>query len=299
MRILVTGGSGFIGSNLALEFQKAGHDVAITGVMYEQKLPEFTGKIFYLSPIGIDWDAIGPIDALVHQGAISDTRIYDREEMFRANVETSKKFFEYAAAHGAKYIAYASSCATYGNLPAPFKESNGVAPTNPYGESKVAQDEFAMEFAKQHPDIRVVGLKYSNVYGPRENHKGKASTMIYQFAQQMKVGNPKMFKSGEHKRDYIYIQDVVTANTLALTPGESGVFNCGSGSATSFKDLVTILNTTMGLSREPEYIDNPFPDYQAHTECDMTLARGKLGFVPEFSIEKGIADYFATGFLTR
>ncbi len=299
MRILVTGGSGFLGSNIALALEAQGHEVIITATMYEQPLPEFTGKRLYLSPIGINWSAIGEIDALVHQGAISDTRIYDREEMFRANVETSKKFFEYAAAHGAKYIAYASSCATYGKLPAPFKESGGVAPTNPYGESKVAQDEFAMEFAKAHPEIRVVGLKYSNVYGPRENHKGKASTMIYQFAQQMKVGNPKMFKWGEHKRDYIYVKDVVAANMLALTPGESCVVNCGSGVATLFTDLVSLLNKTLGTSREPEYIDNPFADYQAHTECDMSLAHEKLSFVPQFDIEKGIADYFATGFLTR
>lgn len=297
MKVLVTGGTGFIGSNLALALEAAGHEVVITGTMYEQKLPEFKGKILYLSPIGIDWDAVGSVDAVFHQGAISDTRIYDRDAIFRANVETSKKVFEHALKNGAKYIAYASSCAVYGQTPAPFRESGPVAPTNPYGESKVVQDEFAMQFAKEHPEIRVVGLRYSNVYGPRENHKGKSSTMIYQFAQQMKTGNPKMFEFGEHKRDYIYVKDVVTANLLALEAGESGIFNCGSGTATSFADVAHILNKTMGTAREPEFIKNPFADYQAHTECDMSLARKKLGFSPAFDIQKGIKDYFDSGFL--
>jgi ADP-L-glycero-D-manno-heptose 6-epimerase len=299
MRVLVTGGTGFIGSNLALALEAQGHEVSITGSMHEQPLPEFKGQRLYLSPIGINWESIGKIDAVFHLGAISDTRMYDRDEMFRANVETSKKVFEYAAAHGAKYIAYASSCAVYGNTPAPFKESGEVAPTHPYGESKVALEEFATDFAKAHADIRVVGLRYSNVYGPRENHKGKTATMIYQFAQQMKLGNPKVFKWGEQKRDYIYVQDAVEANLLALEPGESGIFNCGSGSATAFNDLVAILNNLLGTKRVAEYIDNPYSDYQAHTECDMTLAKEKLGFSPSFDIEKGMRAYFDSGFLTR
>lgn len=300
MRALVTGGTGFIGSNLALALHEQGHEVIITGNPYEQTLPEFEGKTLYLSPLGIDWERVGPLDALFHQGAISDTRVSDRKEMLRANVETSKVFFQKAAEKGARHIVYASSTAVYGTLPAPYKESMGVAPYNVYGESKVLQEDMAGEFAQQHPDIRVVGLRYCNVYGPRESHKGKTATMIYQFAQQMQEGNPKLFKNGEQKRDYIYIRDVVAANILALEAKENVVVNCGSGAATSFNTIVSILNKTLGLSRVPEYIDNPYGDaYQSYTECDMSLAKEKLGFTPQYDIEKGIADYFASGFLTR
>lgn len=300
MRALVTGGTGFIGSNLALTLQEQGHDVVITGSPYEQVLPSFNKRIFYAGISGIRWDAIGDIDALFHQGAISDTRVYDRDEMMRANLETSKTAFEYAAKHGVKNIVYASSTAVYGNLPAPYREDGPIAPMNPYGESKALLDEYAMEFAAKHPNIRVVGLRYCNVYGPRENHKGKTSTMIYQFAQQMQVGNPRLFKMGEQKRDYIYVKDVVHANILALTAKEDCVVNCGTGSPTTFNDLVETLNRTLSLSRTPEYIDNPYGDeYQSHTECDMTLAKEKLSFVPEYDIERGIQDYFNSGFLVK
>src|SRR3989344_2044288 len=300
MRILVTGGTGFVGSNIALALQDAGHEVIITGSPHEQKLPEFKGKIFYTGILGVDMEEVGPIDALLHQGAISDTRVYDRNEMMRANLETSKVLFEYAATHGCKYITYASSTAVYGNLPAHYREDGPVAPLNPYGESKALLDEYATQFSKGHPSIRVVGLRYCNVYGPREGHKGTTSTMIYQFAAQMQKGNPKLFKHGEQKRDYIYVKDAVRANMLTLTPGESTIVNCGSGKATSFNDLVKILNEVLGTTREPEYIDNPYgAEYQSYTECDMSLAREKLDFVPEYDITRGIKDYFASGFLVK
>jgi ADP-L-glycero-D-manno-heptose 6-epimerase len=300
MRILVTGGTGFIGSNIALELERLGHDVMVTGSMYEQPLPGFKGKILYMGVLGIDWSQIGEIDAVLHQGAISNTRIYDREEMMRANLETSKEIFSYALAHGAHHIVYASSTAVYGDLPAPYIESGPVAPLNPYAESKAALDAFAMEFAREHPEVKVVGLRYCNVYGPGENHKGKSSTMIYQFAQQMQKGNPQLFAYGEQKRDYIYVKDVVRANLLGLEAKESCVVNCGTGTPVSFNDIVALLNKSLGVSRAPEYIENPYgKEYQSHTQCDMSLAKEKLGFIPSFSIEDGISDYAESGFLFK
>jgi ADP-L-glycero-D-manno-heptose 6-epimerase len=116
----------------------------------------------------------------------------------------------------------------------------------------------------------------------------------------MQKGNPKLFKWGEQRRDYAYVKDVVRANLLAADAKESGIVLCGSGKATSFNDLVAILNKTLGTNRVPEYIDNPYgAGYQSYTECDMTLAKEKLGFVPEFDIEKGIKDYYDSGFLVR
>jgi len=300
MKILVTGGTGFIGSNLALSLKDEGHDVEITGSMYEQQLPEFADKTHYLGIDGISWNKIGALDAVFHIGAISTPQITERDQMMQANLETSKRVFEEAKVRGAHHIVYASSTAVYGNMPVPYKESDGTSPLNVYAESKELLDEFAMDFALQNPSITVIGLRYCNVYGPRENHKGKSATMIYQFAQQMQNDNPKLFKTGEQKRDYMYVKDVVRANMLALEAKESCVVNCGSGTATSFNELVQILNQTLNLNRVPLYIENPYTaTYQSHTLCDMTLAKEKLGFVPEFDIQNGIKDYYDSGFLIK
>ena len=159
-------------------------------------------------------------------------------------------------------------------------------------------EDFALEFAKEKGDVRVVGLRYCNIFGPGENHKGKRATMIYQFAQQMQKGNPKLFEMGEQKRDYIYVKDVVRANLLAAASKENLILNCGSGTATSFNRIVEILNGLLGLNRTPEYMPNPFAgNYQDYTLCDMSLARQKIGFVPQFSIEGAIKDYLQTGSL--
>lgn len=298
MRILVTGGTGFVGSNLVLKLLELGHEVLITGNDAEQKLLGFKGK--YLQPdlTGIDWDAIGNLDAVFHEAAINDTTSLDEREMMRANVDASLTLFEYAATHGCKRIVYASSTAVYGGTPAPYVEDKGLEPLNPYGRSKKILDEKTMAFAAAHPEITAVGLRYCNVYGPRESHKGARASMIYQLAKQMTEGNPRIFKHGEQKRDYIYVKDVVEANLLALDTKESCVVNCGAGEATSFNDVIAILNQTMGLNRTPEYIDNPYADrYQNFTQCDTTRAKEKIGFVPKYSVREGIADYYQSGFL--
>src|SRR3989344_3186169 len=195
MRILVTGASGFVGSNIARALCADGHEVFATGTGGEQKVPP--SATLFPSIAAIDWRKIGTLDALVHEAAITDTSVHDRAEMLRVNVKTSKTLFEQARGHGASRIVYASSTAVY-------------------GESKVLLDEYAMTFAAAQPRIRVVGLRYCNVYGPGESHKGPMASMVYRLAGQMQKGNPRLFKWGEQAREYIYIDDVVRANVLAL-----------------------------------------------------------------------------------
>ncbi len=298
MRILVTGGTGFIGSNIVRELIQRGDDIIITGSDAEQKIAGFSGT--YLQPGfgGIDWEALGDLDAVFHEAAINDTQSKDARGIMRANVESSLALFEYVAAHGCKRIVYASSTAVYGDGPTPYTEGQQLRPLTPYAESKKALEERAAVFAAAHPGILMVGLRYCNVYGPGESHKGARASMIYQIAQQMNQGNPRLFRSGEQKRDYIYVADVVRANVLALEAKESVVVNCGSGAATSFNDVVQILNTVLGMERTPDYFENPIAStYQDHTECDMTLAKEKLGFVPHYTVRSGIAEYMKSGAL--
>ncbi len=298
MRYLVTGGTGFVGSNLALHLLAEGHTVLVTGRKGEQALP---GEITVLDPQKIDWDAVGKLDAVFHEAAITDTTVLDRKRMFDANVEFAKHVFTHTVTQGCKRIVFASSTAAYGDAPAPYEEGvTPLHPLNPYGESKKALEEFAAQFGKEHPDVTIVGLRYCNVYGPRESHKGKMASMIYQLAQQMLKGDPRLFKHGEQKRDWIYVKDVVRANVLAAQAKQSCIVNCGSGNAVSFNDLIAILNEALGLDRKPEYIDNPYAkQYQSYTECDMTLAKKMLGFIPQYDVRKGIKDYHASGFLIK
>lgn len=299
MRCLVTGGTGLVGSNLALELLAAGHEVVMTGNEAEQQLPGFTGKCLHPGFTGIDWDAIGEVDAVFHQAALNNTRNMDRREMFRANVESSAALFRYAVDHGCRRIVFATSTAVYGRCPAPFREDGPFDLNTPYAESKKALEEFASGFAAENPSVTVVGLRYCNVFGPRENHKGTRATMIYQLARQMLLGDPGLFEFGEQKRDYIYVKDVVRANVLASQAAGSCIVNCASGRSTTFNRIVEILNSVMGLDRKPVYFPNPFGgNYQSDTTCDVSAAAASIGFEASYTIEDAILDYHRSGWLT-
>lgn len=299
MRCLVTGGTGFIGYNLVTKLLEEGHYVIVTGSLKEQKIPNL--KVKYLPKDLGDLKLLSELDVLFHQGAITDTTLLDRNKMFDTNVEWSKKLFREVFKRGCRHIVYASSTAVYGNMPAPYIEDiTPLDPLNPYAESKRLLEEFGTEFAAQNPDVVLVGLRYCNVYGPKESHKKKSASMIYRLAQQMANGDLKIFKNGGQKRDYIYINDVVKANLLASQSQKSTIVNCGFGKATTFNNLIEILNSVMGANRRPIYIENPHQGrYQNYTECDMTKAKQELGFLPKFDIESGIKEYYKSGYLTK
>jgi len=280
MKALVTGATGFIGSNLVNSLIERGYEI-----------------------IALDknWKTSEKYDILFHLAAINDTTRQDKEEIFKVNVKLSKELFEQSKKAGCKKIIYASSTAVYGNSPAPYIESSTkINPLNPYAESKVEMEKIANKFSEENKDTTTIGLRFCNVYGRGESKKGRNATMIYQLAQQMLKENPKIFKYGEQKRDYIYIKDIVNALIKSSYAKESCIVNCGAGQATTYNDLVNLLNSVLKTSRKPEYIQNPYlGKYQNHTECDMTLAKEKIGFVPKFDIESGIKDYYNSGYLTK
>jgi len=219
---------------LANNFLKKGDDVIVTARKKEQKTNAKTISS------KIKWKKIKSIDALFHQAAITNTLIHDHEKMCKFNLEYSKKLFENAVKKGCKKIVYASSTAVYGDVQPPYQEAGPFNPLNAYGRSKLMLDWFAMDLAKKH-DVTIVGLRYCNVYGPGESHKGKMASMVYQLAQQKKQGLYKLFKWGDQKRDYIYVKDVVRANELAMNAEESCVVNCGYGSYTTFNEITEII----------------------------------------------------------
>jgi ADP-L-glycero-D-manno-heptose 6-epimerase len=302
--VLVTGGAGFIGSNLTLALQEKHPEARITVVDDFRSgdfknLRGFEGDFVAADVSRLDWSAQFKdvtFDAIFHEASITDTTIHDQYLQAHDNIEGFRRLLEFAASAHTP-IVYASSAATYGIVPeaAALKENRGAAPANIYAFSKVQLDNLARRYAAQHPAWRIVGLRYFNVYGPREPHKKAAASMIYQLYMQMKAEKrPRVFRAGEHKRDFVYVKDVVALTMHALTAPKSGVYNCGSGHAFSFNETIAELNRSLGTNLEPDYIDNPYGAfYQPHTEADMTLAKTELKFTPQWAPREGIADYVA------
>jgi ADP-L-glycero-D-manno-heptose 6-epimerase len=153
-------------------------------------------------------------------------------------------------------------------------------------------DNIARHEARTHTDWIIVGLRYFNVYGPREAHKGMPASMVLELSRQMRAGQrPRIFKHGEQKRDFVYVKDVVEGSIRALEAKESGIYNLGSGQARSFNELVEVLNRSLGTDFKPDYIENPHAHYQNFTQADLTSVRRGLGYEPQYSLETGVADY--------
>jgi ADP-L-glycero-D-manno-heptose 6-epimerase len=242
----------------------------------------------------LDWRAqFGDekFDAIFHLASITDTTVHDQFPQVHDNVESFRRLLRFARPDRTR-IVYASSAATYGAATGANLETDEAAPANVYAFSKVIMDNLARRAAADDPGWKIVGLRYFNVYGPREAHKGMPASMILHLSRQMKAGKrPRIFKHGEQKRDFVYVKDIVQGTLRALEAKESGIYNLGSGQARSFNELIAILNQSLGTNFEPEYFDNPHAHYQNHTEADLTQVRQSLGYTPQFSLEAGVADY--------
>jgi ADP-L-glycero-D-manno-heptose 6-epimerase len=285
---LVTGGSGFIGSNLVKRLVQLGHWVYYTGkIQGENKVQAtFIGTDFN----DIDFDNLPKIDTVFHQAAITDTLVNDRQKMFNVNTYHSMQLFEAAIKAGCKTIVYASSCAVYGNVEPPFKEKGPFCPLNVYAESKLALDLLAPGLLDSN--VSITGLRYSNVYGAGEWHKGHASSMIYQMIKKtMAKEKPRLFKYGQQARDWVDVEDVVNLNLLAAEAKVSGVFNGGSGYALSFNDVFKAIKEEMNSDLEIDYIDNNISSaYQELTVCDMSKSEN-LGHKVKTQPTDGIKRY--------
>ncbi len=310
--ILITGGAGFIGSNLAFYFQENHPDAKV--VVFDcfrsgETLSNGNLKSFghFKNLIGFNGEIISgdindaialknlrenyKFDYIFHEAAISDTTALEQDLMIKTNVNAYKDLLDMAMWHGANMI-YASSAATYGDAQSPQRIGR-EAPQNVYGFSKLSMDHLSRTYMEKS-DISIVGLRYFNVYGPHEYFKNSTASMVLQFGHQLLSGkNPKLFEGSDKiLRDFIFIEDIIQANIKAMHPKESGIYNVGTGKARSFQDIVDILQRELGTSYECEYIPNPFiGSYQFHTEADIETTRTGLGYEPGFEMEDGIKSY--------
>ena len=296
-KYLVTGGAGFIGSNLAfaLEEERKAKVIVLDNFSSGnyKNLVGFDGDVIAGDIASRDWfDKVGVVDAIFHQAAIVDTTEADQRRMMEVNVDAFRNILDFALKTGVKRVVYASSAAVYGNSKCPMREEQVPTPENVYGFSKAIMDNVARDFAAGHKDITLVGLRYFNVYGPREYYKGKMASMMFQLYNQMKAGKrPRIFKFGEQMRDFVYVKDIVRGNLCALEAEKSCVCNLATGKPGNFNEVIEALNRAMGLNLAPEYFDNPYSFYQNKTQADLRQTKTLLNYRPEWSLEDGIADY--------
>ena len=311
--ILITGGAGFIGSNLAFYFQEnfPNSKVIVFDCFRNNEIfPNGNLKSFghYNNLIGFKGDIIcGNInnqadlellddykfDYIFHQAAISDTRVYDQEIIMKTNVNS---FFDLLtiAKKDKAVMVYASSAATYGNLPSP-QTVGKERPENPYGYSKYIMDQIATRYSKENPDLTIVGLRFFNAYGPREYYKANTSSMVIQLGHQILDGKiPRLFKGSDQIfRDFIYVDDVLQAIIKACEPKQNGTYNVGTGISRSFQDIADILQKELGTDLGTEYFPNPYDGYQIHTQANISTSKDNLGFEPKVSLEQGIKSYIS------
>ncbi len=292
-RALVTGAAGFVGSNLCWELAARGWQVVAMDDFTHgswENLRGFPGDVLAASyaDVGFWGRRAGKIDAVFHQGAISDTTVMDQALMMKVNVEGTRDLLCWAAKAKVKKVVYASSAATYGDAPVPQREDAEPRPMNVYGFSKSVMETVASNFK----GVKTVGLRYFNVFGPREAHKNKSASMIWQLALQMKAGRrPRVFEHGEQYRDFIYVKDVVDANIKAFEKAAPGVYNVCTGRKTDFNGIIASLNATLGTSLQPEYFKNPYSFYQNETLGDPAKAQKAFGFRAQWTTERAIQDY--------
>jgi len=298
--IVVTGGAGFIGSNIVKGLNEAGEEdiLVVDNLSNAEKhlnlnslsIADYIDKDEFLQKL----NKFKNVSAIFHQGACSSTTEQDGKYMMSNNYEYSKNLLNYSLENSIDFL-YASSASVYGNGDAGFVEKREAEyPLNVYGFSKFAFDNYVRRVLPQVKS-QVLGLRYFNVYGPQENHKGRmASVAFHLFHQLQETGKMKLFEgSGHFRRDFIHVADTVKINLHFYEAKTSGIFNAGTGKARSFADIASTLQSLHG-SGEIESI--PFPEdlrgkYQEFTEAGLDKLRA-AGYSKEFmSLEEGVQQY--------
>ncbi len=309
--IVITGAAGFIGSVLTGKMNLKGRDdlILVDDFSSENKEKNLTGKKNELSVHRDDFfqwfdKNYHLVEFVLHIGARTDTTEFDKDVFDILNLNYSKQIWNRCAEHKIPLI-YASSAATYGMGEFGYKDNHDLVeklkPLNPYGESKNDFDKWVLEQTEEPPFW--AGLKFFNVYGPNEFHKGRMASVIFHAYNQIKeTGKVRLFRShnpdfkdGGQLRDFVYVKDVVDViNYFIDSRPESGLYNLGTGKARTFIDLANATFAALDMEPQIEFIDTPEDirdKYQYFTEADMSKLYASGYNEPFYSLENGIGDY--------
>jgi ADP-L-glycero-D-manno-heptose 6-epimerase len=317
--IIVTGAAGFIGSNLVEKLNAEGHSSIVVVDRFNQpvKNKNLANKTIQEQ---IDRDKFmgwlearhGEVEFVFHIGARTDTAEFDKSVFDRLNLDYSKAVWSACSSHSIPLV-YASSAATYGMGEFGYKDDHNLVdklkPLNPYGESKNEFDKWALR-QKTCPPFWS-GMKFFNVYGPNEYHKGRMASVVYHaFMQINKTGKMKLFRShhpefrdGEQKRDFIYVRDITDVLYFMYSNRPaSGLYNLGTGNARTFVDLTKAVFKAMNLDPSIEFIDTPIDirdKYQYFTEARMEKLREAGYKKPFYILERGVEEYVEQYLITQ
>ncbi len=293
-RVLVTGGAGFIGSNIANHLASE-NDVIVVDDCYLGTPENLEETIEFHEQSVLDDELPTDVDAVFHLAALSSYAMHEEnpQQGARVNVEGFVNATEQARADGCDTVVYASTSSIYGSRTDPSPEDMAVTVNTGYEASKLARERYA-EYFSNHYDMSMAGLRFFSVYqgyDGAEAHKGEYANVIAQFADDIANGeSPVLYGDGTQTRDFTHVSDIVAGTVGAAEHGLDGVYNVGTGESYSFNTVVEMLNAALGTAVDPEYVENPIPEsvYVHDTCADFSKLHEAIGWEPEISFEEGI-----------
>ncbi|WP_411964476.1 NAD-dependent epimerase/dehydratase family protein [Haloferax sp. YSMS24] len=292
-RVLVTGGAGFIGSNLANSLA-ADNDVVAIDDLYLGTPENLDASVEFheMSVLDDDLPTEG-VDVVFHIAALSSYKMHEENPTkgARVNIEGFVNTVDQARQDGCDTVVYATTSSIYGSRTEPSPESMDVEARTGYEASKLARERYA-EYFHHHYDMQLAGMRFFSVYqgfGGAEEHKGEFANTVAQFAQQIADGeSPELFGDGSQTRDFTYVDDIVRGLEMAADERLQGVYNLGTGMSYDFNEMVAMINEVLGTDVEPVYIENPFEVYVHDTKADYSKMHEATGWEPEITFEEGV-----------
>lgn len=293
-RILITGGAGFIGSNLANHLAENNHVVVIDNE-YLGTQKNIGENIEYYEKSVLEDDLPTDVDVVFHLAALSSYAMHedDPQHGVRVNVEGFVNVVEQARIDGCDTVVYASTSSIYGNQTTPSPVDMGVSVNTGYEASKMARENYA-EYFSNHYGLSTAGMRFFSVYqgySGAEEHKGKYANVIAQFADDVANGrSPKLYGDGTQTRDFTHVDDIVRGLELAAEYELDGIYNLGTGQSYDFNKIVDLINENLGTNVDPEYVENPIPDsvYVHDTCADYSKMEAETGWQPQITLREGI-----------